>query len=395
MLWETHHKTPYCKIIIGFSIRNIKVNQLNYYIFGAHPRGYTLYQYLKTLEPNRNILGFFYDNDEENPDNIEGIKVIKISDENNRLEDSIGFDLSAEVFVATRGVFHEKIISKLKSIGFKNVTPVTPSMDTELRNRYVKDYYASKERAFEKISDFNQTCSLKDSNLKKTCIYIAKTIFDQPFQQPVELKDYERIIQAGSALSENKLTEASFYDDNGENISNKNQQFCELTALYWIWKHSSDDIIGFEHWRRRFILPEKWDEIMLNNGIDVILPVPLCVMPSLEDNYKSRHDSKVWEKGMEILKKHHPEDYEVAVRFFKESNLYSPCNMIIAKREVLKEYCDWLFPVLLELNDTIGILDDKYQNRYPGFISERLLNYFFEKNQDRFKIVYADKSFLS
>ena len=69
--------------------------------------------------------------------------------------------------------------------------------------------------------------------------------------------------------------------------------------------------------------------------------------------------------------------------------------MIIAKREVLMEYCEWLFPVLLELNDKLGILDDKYQNRYPGFLSERLLNFFFEKNRDRFRIVYADKSFLS
>jgi len=362
---------------------------LNYYIFGAHPRGWTLYQYLKTLEPERNILGFFYNNDEKNPEKIESIRVRFLD---NKTED---LDISAEVFVATRGIFHEKIIEDLKAVGFKKITPVTPSMDIDLRNRYVKDFYEAKGRTFEKIDELKVLESKSKEKEVKTCIYIAKTVFDAPFQKPVDINEYEKIIQAGSALSENKLTEASFYDDNRENISNKNQQFCELTALYWIWKHSSDDIIGFEHWRRRFILPEKWDEIMLNNGIDVILPVPLCVMPSLEDNYKSRHDSKVWEKGMEILKKHHPEDYEVAVRFFKESNLYSPCNMIIAKREVLKEYCDWLFPVLLELNDTIGILDDKYQNRYPGFISERLLNYFFEKNQDRFKIVYADKSFLS
>ncbi len=41
-----------------------------------------------------------------------------------------------------------------------------------------------------------------------------------------------------------------------------------------------------------------------------------------------------------------------------------------------------------------GIEDDNYQNRYPGFISERLITYFFEKNRDKYKVVYADKNFL-
>ena len=103
----------------------------------------------------------------------------------------------------------------------------------------------------------------------------------------------------------------------------------------------------------------------------------------------------MWDMAMEILEKIHPEDYEAAQCFFRENNLYSPCNMIIAKREILSEYCELLFPVLLRLGDAIGILEDSYQNRYPGFISERLMNYFFEKNRERYKIAYADKSFIN
>ena len=360
----------------------------NYYIFGAHPRAYTLYQYLKTLKPERNILGFFYNNDEKNPEEIEGIRVINLN------ENVGGLDCSAEVFIATRGVFHEKIINDLKELGFEKITPVTPQMDTELRNQYVKDYFGLWGKTFEKIDsiklDDNKTDLKSD-----TCVYIAKTVFDGDFSKPVDLKPFEKIIQAGAALAEKKLPDASYFDDVDENISKRNPQFCELTAFYWIWKHAKEDIIGLEHWRRRFILPENWIDVMQSNDIDVILPVPLCVMPSLLENYKFRHDSVVWDECMDILKKYHPEDYDGAMRFFANCNLYSPCNMIIAKREVLLEYCEWLFPVLLELNDSIGKLEDKYQNRYPGFISERLLNYFFEKNRERFNIVYADKSFLS
>lgn len=366
-----------------------------YYIFGAYSRAYTLYQYLKTLKPERNILGFFYDNDEKNPEEIEGIKVISLK------EEAYDLDLSAEVYIATRGVFHEAIISHLKDLGFKCITPVTPQLDAELRNQYVKDYYESIGKTFLKIDDLNQNMvaekdnALISSSNSDICLYVAKTVFDDEFSKPVDLQGYEKIIQVGSALAENRLSDASFYDDNGDNISNRNQQFCELTALYWIWKHSEEEIIGLEHWRRRFTLPDNCLDLILDNDIDVILPVPLCVMPSLIENYKFRHDSTVWDKGMEILKKYHPEDYVSSIEFFEKSKLYSPCNMIIARKDVLKEYCEWLFPMLIELNDTIGILGDKYQNRYPGFLSERLLNYFFEKNQNRFRIVYADKSFLS
>ena len=42
----------------------------------------------------------------------------------------------------------------------------------------------------------------------------------------------------------------------------------------------------------------------------------------------------------------------------------------------------------------IGEREDAYQNRYPGFLSERLITFFFEKNRARYKVVYADKNFL-
>ena len=96
---------------------------------------------------------------------------------------------------------------------------------------------------------------------------------------------------------------------------------------------------------------------------------------------------------MEYFSTNLPKEYDAAERIFS-GNLYSPCNMLIASKEVLGQLCEWMFPILFAVAEHGGEKEDPYLNRYPGFISERLITYFFESRREKYRVVYANKNFL-
>ena len=102
----------------------------NIYIAGAHSRARTLGVYLTTIYPEMKIQAYLYDNDESNPESIEGVPVIHI-DENTALA------TECPVYLGTRGVYHPDLTQKLRRIGMKEIIPVTPQLDLELRNRFL------------------------------------------------------------------------------------------------------------------------------------------------------------------------------------------------------------------------------------------------------------------
>ena len=98
---------------------------------------------------------------------------------------------------------------------------------------------------------------------------------------------------------------------------------------------------------------------------------------------------------LQYVKESKPENYDEMNRFFEETSLYSPCNMFIMRKEVLNELCEWMFPIIFACAEHIWEREDSYQKRYPGFLAERLMTFYFEKNREKYKVVYADKNFLA
>ena len=354
------------------------------YVFGAHSSARTLAVYLETLDQDITVSAFIVDNDEINPDSINGVPVI-------RLEEVVGSMKDNPVYLGIRGVYHDAVTKRLEAVGFDEIIPVTAELDADLRKSYFKKKYEDSGRRFVMIDDMAPIRKYEKESVR---IYEVCSVYDKPLEKDHYIrKNYETPIQVGTSLTGNRINGCSIYDNAGDNISGLNRQLCEETALYWVWKNASEKTVGLVHYRRHFIFPEDWYDRMAGNDVDAILPIPLYVGPSVEDNYRFRHISSDWDCMMKVLKEFSEEESNFAKELFAGS-FYFPLNIFVMKREVLNEYCNWLFPILFEVMKRIGERNDVYQNRYPAFMAERLLTLFFEMNRDKYKIVYADKGFL-
>lgn len=192
-----------------------------------------------------------------------------------------------------------------------------------------------------------------------------------------------------------------FTDSSGDNIAHLNSSFCELTALYWIWKNVSDDVVGLVHYRRYFkplkhsiILKDKKiassdDFDISEQGYDVIVAKPRnYVVATIEKHYKKAHHAEDFDLLRQKIKTLHPNYLQSfdKVMLGKKLSLY---NMFVGKKAVIDQYCQWLFNILFALEKEISYQEyDSYQKRIFGFMAERLFNVWLEKHKNEIKISY-------
>ena len=179
-------------------------------------------------------------------------------------------------------------------------------------------------------------------------------------------------------------------DNTGDNISEKNPNFCELTGLYWIWKNSGDDIKGLVHYRRYFngasgiLSLEEARNILKSN--DIILAKPEYLRENAYEEFSLHsghaHDLDLLRQAVGKVDSSYLPAYD---KIFAGNRLHL-YNMMVASREIFDEYCEWLFAVLFELEKHVCMTGyTPYEQRLYGFLSERLLNVFVEHKKLKVK----------
>lgn len=169
-------------------------------------------------------------------------------------------------------------------------------------------------------------------------------------------------------------------DNTGDNISERNPYYSELTGLYWLYKNDSDcDITGLCHYRRYFI--NERNEVLLKEDIehilneyDIIVSEPLELeSQSLYESYAVKHNKKDMDLTREAVSKLYPDYLDTFDEVMNGSKMYF-ANMLIASKEKVNAYSKWLFDILFDVEKQLDMTGyDEYNQRVYGFIAERLL----------------------
>lgn len=166
-------------------------------------------------------------------------------------------------------------------------------------------------------------------------------------------------------------------DDSGDNISDQNCYFSELTGLYWVWKNVHDmEYVGTCHYRR-YLLGQSGlftaQEIRsVLQAYDVITTKNLQLNYSYREGFASHHKIIYLDETARVIADRHPEYAADFERLVRGKHTYFG-NMLICKKERYDSYCAWLFDILFELQRRVPVVEeDSYHRRIFGFLSEFL-----------------------
>lgn len=175
-------------------------------------------------------------------------------------------------------------------------------------------------------------------------------------------------------------------DNTGENISEKNGTYCELTALFWAWKNFKDvDYIGLAHYRRYFETKFSVKNIHdIFRSYDVILAEPY-----LHDRYNEMKMARTLTMEDEVIflkvfKRLYPEYEQTLIDYLYGFKDY-PYNMFVMKWSLFDEYCQFLFSILFECERLMKPVAYTCSNRRLGYIAEYLLPVFCLYHQLRIR----------
>lgn len=211
-------------------------------------------------------------------------------------------------------------------------------------------------------------------------------------------------IQVGAALAKHHF-DGFQHDDFGDSISEKNRSYCELTAQYWAWKNMDADYYGFFHYRR-YLYPDtnakrpyriegdpseellkslNFDRIeALIPQYDLIAPMGENMHISVQEHYADakHHRRKDLTLIEEIIREKNPECVPAMEQYLNGVTCYFG-NIYVMSKEIFRDYCAWLFPILEEFDRRADLTNYGPQElRVDGYLAERLFGVYYTMRKD-------------
>lgn len=199
-------------------------------------------------------------------------------------------------------------------------------------------------------------------------------------------------IQVGAGLPNRKAIEGFVPDNTGQNISELNPYYNELTALYWAkYNLADEDMIGLVHYRRYFgrkashdlvdALTEQDIRKALENH-DVILPRRRnYYIENQEKHYLNAHEHESFLVLRETIEEHYPA-YLPAFKQMAASNKIHLFNMSVMKQADFQDYTDFIFGVLEKVRQRVNLdAYDDNNRRALGYLAERLMDVWVTTNK--------------
>ena len=217
-----------------------------------------------------------------------------------------------------------------------------------------------------------------------------------PPEHVQSLPEGYKLIHAGRAGKEDL---GYIGDHTGENISDLNPYLNEITALYWLWKNTSDEIVGLSHYRRfftangkNFLTREETLDILKRHDI-IVNTLTTHRAPTREILSNDICNEEITAVSEMILRKNlmrAQPDYLDAFDYKMNSPTCFYKNMFVTRRPIFDAYCEWLFSFLIDstreiLRETPLTEMPIEAQRLPGHFAERMMTVWLLKNHLRIK----------
>lgn len=221
---------------------------------------------------------------------------------------------------------------------------------------------------------------------KDFVLYEVKNDQDKTLEHHPKLQPWEMPIQAGASLADKII--ANIRDDEGTNISDKNRMYCEMTAVYWIWKNTDHDWVGIEHYRRHLLVKPK----MLKENVDAIMPLPYICYPNEMAQFLRFTTEDVLDALLMALNALHPEEYDSYLKILYGKYQYT-YDLVCARRYVFDNYCRWFFEITEYMERSFSKkVPELIETRAFSYVAEVLTNLYFMYHQRDLRILHVEKA---